>query len=681
MKKIVEKTFLEFKFLSDPTYSPDGKNIAFKVSTSDYENNRNLNDLYVIREDKKTYRVTSTGNVGCFTWDGNDRILYVPTGLTGKCGNSCLYRLDPFADAEKQVPQPVCELSGKNVSNLGFLRGRIFYYVCEQLLPKEADPHLTPIGEKEKIYYTFEEIPTFKNNKGVQSGRRNTACIVNVETGENKTVSDPGQHVTSATANEDTVLFASAAYNENGVIDEHVSLSVYELENTSGTAETAAQTAAGAAGKSSPASLAGKLTKVMNAGDLVLRHLEVTGTLWNGKILVLGSKGETYGVMQSPDAWIIDRKTLQMEKLFPFRGTNIAGRTLTTDCRSAAGMMKPAGERLYFTNTRDHYTYLRFFGPDGKWSEDLTPDGTCDAFDIHGENFCYTGFFGNRLSEIYENGVQLTHLNEFVQEEYSISTPEILHFTDTDGYKIDGWVMKPVDYVPGKKYPVILDIHGGPRSVYGEAFFHEHQMWTADGYFVIYCNPRGGEGRDDDFADCWGEKMGVVDYNDIMQFVDVVLEKYPDADEKRMGVMGVSYGGYMTNWIIGHTDRFAAACAACSISNYTSLEYATAGIGYYWAKNFVGYNTKENAAFLWEKSPLKYAPCAKTPTLFIHCNQDNVCWQDQGFQMYTALKIHGCEAKMIYFKHEGHTFGRDGLPVHRLARMEELHSWMDKYLK
>ena len=661
MKKIVEKTFLEFKFLSNPAYSPDGKNIAFKISTSDYENNKNLNDLYVIREDKKTYRITNTGNVGCFSWDGNDRILYVPAGVTGKHGNACLYRLDPFSCAEKQSPQPVCELSGKNVSKLGFLRGRIFYYVCEQLLPEEADPHLTPIREKEKIYYTFEEIPTFKNNKGVQSGRRNTACIVNVETGENKTVSDPRQHVTSATANEDTVLFASAAYNENGVIDEHVSLSVYELGDV-------------------PASLAGKLTKVMNAGDLMLRHLEVTGTLWNGKILVLGSKGEKYGVMQSPDAWVIDRKTLQMEKLFPFQGTNIAGRTLTTDCRSAAGMMKPAGERLYFTNTRDHYTYLRFFGPDGKWSEDLTPDGTCDAFDIHGKNFCYTGFFGNRLSEIYENGVQLTHLNEFVQEEYSISTPEILHFTDTDGYKIDGWVMKPVDYIPGKKYPVILDIHGGPRSVYGEAFFHEHQMWTADGYFVIYCNPRGGEGRDDDFADCWGEKMGVVDYNDIMQFVDVVLEKYPDADEKRMGVMGVSYGGYMTNWIVGQTDRFAAGVSCRSICNWLS-ENLTTDVGLILGEDVVQGDPWHDAKVVWDQSPLQFADRVKTPVLFMQSDMDYRCYMGEAIQMYTALKKFGVDTRLVLFHGESHGLSRMGKPHNRIARIDFMVKWFDKYLK
>ena len=663
MKKITEKTFLTFRFLSSVSYSPDGKKISFLVRTSDYEHNRNLTDLYLIREDKKTYRLTDKGNVTCYTWTQEGSILYVPGDIKGKTGNLCLYTLDPAEAEELPTSRFVCELEGKGISNLQVMSKNRIAFMAEHTVLKDADPYLTPIEDREKIYLAFDEIPTFKNNKGVQSGKRNGAYIADVGTGEVRLISDPLEHVTFIDTNEDTMLVGSCAYKPSGVKEESVSFYCFKF----------------AAGND--ASITGDYMKIMDRSELMCRNCEVTGRLWNGKVLVLGSKGEKYGIMQSPDAWVIDLETLNMEKLFPNQGSNVAYRVETSDAWSGEGAMKAIGNRFYFTNTRQHSTYLRYFGPDGVWSEDLTPYGSCGSFDVHGDNIAYMGLYGMRLSEIYENGVRLTDLNEHVQKEYLLSTPERLTFSDADGYEIEGWVMKPIGYEPGKKYPAILDIHGGPRSVYGEGFFHEHQMWTNDGYFVMYCNPRGGEGNGDDFADCWGERMGVVDYYDIMQFIDVSLEKYPAIDEKHMGVLGVSYGGFMTNWIIGHTDRFAAACTSEGISDWTSLEYATAGIGWYWVRNFLKTTSKEDHMFLWDKSPLKYAPLVKTPTLFIHANEDNVCWQDQGFEMYTAIKLAGTDARLCYFKREGHTFARTGLPVHRLARMEEIHSWMDRYLK
>ena len=195
---------------------------------------------------------------------------------------------------------------------------------------------------------------------------------------------------------------------------------------------------------------------------------------------------------------------------------------------------------------------------DGKISTHLTPDGSADFFDVSGDKIVYGGFFNSHLNELYENGKQITHFNDGFLEEYSVLPVEHHTFTASDGYLIHGWAIKPLNYILGKKYPAILNIHGGPRGTYGNIFCHEMQQWANAGYFVFFCNPRGSEGRGDAFADVYG-KYGTIDYNNLMDFADEMLRVYPDADPERFGVTGGSYGGYMTNWIIGHTDRFKAA--------------------------------------------------------------------------------------------------------------------------
>ena len=173
---------------------------------------------------------------------------------------------------------------------------------------------------------------------------------------------------------------------------------------------------------------------------------------------------------------------------------------------------------------------------------------------------------------------RVSGFNEEITANYYVSMPEPLSFTDKDGVRIDGWVMKPYGFDESKTYPAVFDIHGGPKGVYGAVFTHEMQYWTSEGYFVFYCNPRGSDGRGNEFADLRG-KYGTIDYSDLMEFTDAVLEKYPQIDKSRVCETGGSYGGFMTNWIIGHTDRFAAAASQRSISNWVS-KCLTTDIGY-----------------------------------------------------------------------------------------------------
>lgn len=256
---------------------------------------------------------------------------------------------------------------------------------------------------------------------------------------------------------------------------------------------------------------------------------------------------------------------------------------------------------------------------------------------------------------------------------------ETLYFLNTDGVDIDGFVMKPVGSEPGKRYPGILHIHGGPKMVFGPGFHHEMQFWAASGFFVCYCNPRGNCGKGNAFADLQG-KYGEVDFRDLMEFTDEVLRRYPEIDADRMGVAGGSYGGFMTNWVIGHTDRFRCAVSQRSIANYVG-DYLLSDIGYYYVPDQQLGTIWEHPERLWKASPLTYADRVKTPTLFIHADKDYRCTLANGLEMFAALKLHGVESKLCMFYGENHGLSREGKPSNRISRLSEILHWMEGHLK
>jgi dipeptidyl aminopeptidase/acylaminoacyl peptidase len=246
---------------------------------------------------------------------------------------------------------------------------------------------------------------------------------------------------------------------------------------------------------------------------------------------------------------------------------------------------------------------------------------------------------------------------------------------------ITGWVLLPEEVSSKSSIPAILDIHGGPKTVYGEVYYHEMQLWASKGFAVMFCNPRGSDGFGNAFADIRG-KYGTIDTEDILDFTDAVLKQFPMIDRQRVGVTGGSYGGFMTNWIIGHTDRFACAATQRSISNWTSF-HGVSDIGYFFTPDQAGANLMKPTDYekLWWHSPLKYASNFKTPTLVIHSKADYRCPVDQGYQMITALKEQGIDSKLVLFHNENHDLSRSGKPKARNKRLTEITAWMVRYLK
>jgi len=229
------------------------------------------------------------------------------------------------------------------------------------------------------------------------------------------------------------------------------------------------------------------------------------------------------------------------------------------------------------------------------------------------------------------------------------------------------------------KYPTILYIHGGPKTSFGDAFMFEFQLLANNGFAVLYMNPRGSDGYSEEFADI-RRNYGKRDYQDLLEGISYALQNFNFIDPNRLGVAGGSYGGFMTNWIIGHTKLFKAAITDRSIANWVTF-FSTSDIGREFTLDQIGSDPWGEPAKLAEQSPISYLKDVDTPTLIIHSQEDYRCWLGEALQLYTSLKYLGKQAKLVIFPHENHDLSRSGKPKHRVIRLEHYLNWFNNYLK
>ena len=270
---------------------------------------------------------------------------------------------------------------------------------------------------------------------------------------------------------------------------------------------------------------------------------------------------------------------------------------------------------------------------------------------------------------------QLTFVNDKIMDQFFVQPVEEIWFQSPDGAKVQGWVIKPVGFEEGKKYPLILSIHGGPHGMSTISYRFDFQLYAANGYVVLYANPRASLGYGEKFSrDIW-EDWGGRCYQDIMAGVDEVLAQGV-VDEGKMGVTGTSFGGYMTNWIIGQTDRFHAAATVAGLSNLTSF-YGTTDEQFFPEAEFKGMPWTKREIYL-KHSPIWYAANFKTPTLIIHGENDFRVRTEQAEQMFTALQKQGVPSVYVWFPDEGHGVSQ---PIHRKLYYKILLDWFDHFLK
>ena len=309
---------------------------------------------------------------------------------------------------------------------------------------------------------------------------------------------------------------------------------------------------------------------------------------------------------------------------------------------------------------------------------------TAPAFHYPSKKMVYTVNDIRHLDELYASALdgsgerRLTHTNDDLLARLDMPEIERLPYKSTDGWPIDGFFMKPAGWQEGRKYPLVLSIHGGPAGQYGVGWYHEFQVYTARGWAVFFANPRGSTGYGLEFQRGVKMEWGGKAYEDLMKGVDAALAKYPWVDRDRLGVTGGSYGGFMTNWIVSHTNRFKAAVTLRSISNFISDDGTRDGA--YGHKRDFGGDIFENYEFYWKSSPLRYAKDVKTPTLILHSDDDQRVPLEQGEQWFRALQHFQVPSEFVIFPRENHDLTRNGEPKHLVESLKWQVYWFDRYL-
>lgn len=272
---------------------------------------------------------------------------------------------------------------------------------------------------------------------------------------------------------------------------------------------------------------------------------------------------------------------------------------------------------------------------------------------------------------------KLTSVNAPLLGRVEVVAPEAF-WLKARGLRLHAWVLRPPGFRAGRKYPAILQIHGGPQAQYGQSFMHEMQWMAAKGYVVAYCNPRGSSGYGLEHRRTILGRWGTVDYQDVKRLADWLFSR-PYVDRKRVGVTGGSYGGFMTNWIVGHETRFRAAVTQRSCVNFESF-YGASDIG--WGLgDILGGDPWRDPEPLRRQSPLRFARNIRTPLLIIHSEQDLRCPVEQAQQLFVALKCLGREVEYVQFEGESHGLSRGGRPKNRAERLRRIVGWFDRHLK
>lgn len=651
MNKIEIDDFAKIKYLSNPTYSPNGKNFCYTVTNANKEMNRYDSYIYAIK-DGKTIRLTGLGREAGFQFLDDETILFG--------GNrdfdhkdfkgSKFYTLSlNGGEAEEALSFPirvsrVLPLCNGDYLALGKTDPKFpDLYKGDKEYAKKYAEYLK--GEED--YEVIEENPWWFNGGTFTRGARTSMFYYHATdktlerlTGEREDIGD-----VQLTNDKKYAFYTSNTSEGFHNMSESV---LYRMD-----LETK------------------EVVKVLDREVYNFRGIILADSF----AYLLANKKE-FGMNTNPDFYKLSYEDFAVTKICDY-GNSVGG-TVGSDVRYGGGRStKVVGDTLYFITTIDGSALLYKLEGD-QVTPVIDAEGSVESFDIVNDQLTLVGLYNMKPQELYDCQLnQLTTINEAALEGKYVAQPEQLNF-QSDVDEIHGWVLKPIDFDPTKKYPVIIDIHGGPKTVYGPVFYHEMQYWASEGFFVVYCNPTGSDGRGNAFADIRG-KYGTQDFADLMHFCDEVLKAYPQMDAENFFETGGSYGGFMTNWIIGHTDRFKACASQRSISNWFSF-YGVADIGIRFAKDQNQADPWGNPEKLWWHSPMKYADQVKTPTLFIHSNEDYRCPMPEGMQMFTSLIDHGVETKLVYFKGENHELSRGGKPLHRIRRIKEITEWFKNHL-
>ncbi|KPK64297.1 hypothetical protein AMJ83_03500 [candidate division WOR_3 bacterium SM23_42] len=643
----------KIQFLREIALSPDGGKVAYTVEWMDKKKNKYFSNLYVVAEDGKIrHYIRGNKDIKNPKWAPNGKLIsFVST------------------EKEKQNLWAIPADGGEAyvvTDAKGFFGDYSWtpdskYVVCE-FTEKKDDKERIPEKDKPPLYRHIKNMWYKLDGRGFLPEEKQHIWKVNVRSGKmtQLTFGKNGDNSPSVSPDGKFVVFSS---NRSENFEERFTyIDIYIINIKSGR-ERKIKTPAGP--KGSPAFSP------------------------DGKYVVY--LGRLY-----PEQWVGWRNVYLW--MVPSRGGKVINMTKSFDRTFEALTIDDLG----------HYARTRpLFSADGKHIYNITADGgdkslyritiqkrkvskvlgtneRIYAFDHDGRN-TFALAISNALDPgnlfLFKDGVrkQLTYLNKHYLKTYRLARPEELKWKGYGRDEIQGWLLKPPNFNRRKKYPLIVQIHGGPHAAYGNSLFHEFQFLAANGYLVFYSNPHGSDGYGEKFARALHNQWGIPDTKDILKGISLI-SKRRYVDRKRMGVMGGSYGGFMTNWIIGHTDIFKVAVTMRSVVNM--LSFFSSDFGFGLPKEFTGnWWEKRNFEFYWNMSPLKYVKRIKTPLLIIHSEQDHRCPVDQAEELYVALKLLKRDVEMVRFPGEPHGLSRHGSPRRREKRLEFILDFVNRYLK
>lgn len=669
LRAIEADHFRHYQYPNRPSLSGEG-HLAYTLSTVDVEEDRYRTDLWVRFPGGETRRMTDFGDFGGFRWTSGHTLAFprlLDEGERKRAEEGVPLSGYAELDVETGALRQLFTVHRRVTDMQPLSKGR-FLLLCE-VDPLEERLAAETAGdwdrflkerERESHFIVAEEAPIWTDSSGLCGGKRNALFLLE---GERLTrlTSESFQVYGFAPCEDQYALFHGAEYRDVCP----TASQLYRIDGDSLEISAVPEDAG---------YVYGALCPLPGGTALVDRHDK-----------------RLHGEYQDEYLDRVDLATGAYQRLngdCALHGYD----SVNSDIAYGGGFqsrLRPLGGGVCFIGTKEGSSHL-FYGDfeTGTMEQITAPQGKVLDFDCRdGVFYAVTqrGLGGSELCRMTWDGSgpareePLTHLNDALPREWFQARPEELRYTTPDGTEICGWVLKPMGFDPAERYPAVCFIHGGPNTAYGPNFIHEMQYLACRGYGIFFCNPRGSVGHGGDFADI-RFRYGLEDYTDIMGFVDAVLEGCPWIDGERLGVTGGSYGGIMTNWIVGHTQRFKAAISDRGNCNCIS-DFGLSDIGIPCGPDTYGVTPWEDHEKLWHWSPLKYAPEIKTPLLFVHGLLDYRCTADHAIQLFTALKWFGTDTRLFLMKDGNHGACRDGSPRTRIRRLEEMAAWLDRYLK
>lgn len=660
MKKRLEiEDILSYRFLSSLKASADKKHCVFNVHHANIEKNGYDSALYLYDAETDGIRcLADTGEEGSAFWT-DDRHVVFSTKKSPEDGTSpgkpvTSYRV---IDIEEGTVHDYMSIPAQIIW-IDALGDEKFAVLAKSYLPDEGNPE--PVSAERDTWYCEEsdyviadEMPFRQDGMGITNGMRYRVFIYDRRTDSLTPVSDKWQNVESIGAADGKVIFSARRFDKAAPYLFFGDVEVYDVKT-------------------------GNLDVLMDENTFRVYGVGFV----KGAPVFAGTKGLLHGFQNENSSFYGFDADGKVKRLC-FSDRSVCN-TVGTDVKygtTAQFIMNDDG--VYFSGTDEGNAFLKLAGIDGVIRNISFEEGSVDDFAVLDDKVVYIGLIDNRPQELYTvkkgRTVKISTFNEEMIQTRTLSRPEHLSFM-SGKEELGGFVIKPIDFDEKlrKAYPAILYIHGGHKCAFGPVYYHEMQVWANRGFFVIYCNPHGSDGRDDDFADVIG-KYGFCEEEDLLAFRKACLKAYPQIDPKRMGIGGGSYGGFLTNWMIGRTDVFRCAVSQRGIASWNGM-FFTSDTNYLFPCWSIRNTVWEDQARYWQHSPLKYVENCRTPTLFIHSENDYRCPVSEGISMFHALKVRGVEARLCIFKGESHGLSRSGRPRNRIKRLKEMTHWYEKYL-